>query len=279
MARKLNKKNWTYSEECFLHENWGELNIKTIAKRLNRSIEAVKLKAQRLKLKAWAPSHECITLNQFHILMFGRCLESYTFAIWKREGLPIKKVKKINKTYLMIDFEQFIEWYKNHLTVIDISRTKDGDFGVEPDWLKEKRKADKMAAAYRMRSWTKQEDERLKTLLKTYRYGYREISIMLKRTEGSLKRRMNDLKIMERPLRADNHNPWKGSEIEKVRSLHLKGYKSVVIAEFVNRSALAINGLLERHKYFGKPPLKGGNSINPDKENMRKENGDKRKNN
>lgn len=249
----------------------GELNIKTIAKRLNRSVQAVRLKAQKLKLKDWLRYHECITLNQFHILIFGRTIDSYVTAIWKREGLPIKNIKKLNKTYQMVDFEQFIRWYKTHLSVIDISQTKDGDFGVEPDWLKEKRKADKMAAAYRMRPWTKQEDDRLKALLKTYRYGYRELSIMLKRTEGSLKRRMNDLKIMERPLRADNHNPWKEFEIEKVRSMHLKGYKSVVIAEFVNRSALAINGLLERHQYFGKPPLKGGNSINPEKENRRKD--------
>ena len=261
MAKKLNKGNWTYDEIQFIKAQWGEMNIKQIAKRLNRSLMAVRLKAQRLKLRDWLKYHELITLNQFYILIFGRCIESYTLSIWEREGLPIKNIKKINRTYRMIDFEQFIKWYKDHLTVIDISRTKDGDFGVEPDWLKEKRKADKMAAAYKMRPWTKQEDDRLKSLLKTYRYGYRELSIKLKRTEGSLKRRMNDLNLKERPLRADNHTPWKDDEIEKVRNLFLKGYKSVVIAEFVNRSALAINGLLERYQYFGKPPLKGGNVI------------------
>lgn len=258
---KINKKNWSYDEVQYIKEQWGEKNIKTIAKNLNRSLAAVRLKAQRLKLKDWLKYHEYITLNQFYILVFGRDIDSYTLSIWKREGFPIKNIKKLNKTYHMVDFNQFIKWYKDHLTVIDISGTEDGDFGIEPDWLKEKRKADKMAADYRMRPWTKQEDEQLKSLLKTYRYGYRELSIKLKRTEGALKRRMNDLKIKERPLRADNHTPWSNYEIEKVHDLFLKGYKSVVIAEFVNRSALAINGLLERYHYFGKPPLKGGKAI------------------
>ena len=39
-------------------------------------------------------------------------------------------------------------------------------------------------------------------------------------------------------------------EIDKVKELYLKGYKSCIIAEYVNRSALAINGILERYKYF-----------------------------
>lgn len=261
---KIKKKTWnpwTYDEICYLKEHWGETNMKIIARKLKRSLNAVKMKAQKLGLKDWLKYHEFISLNQFHQMISGGALDSYDLMIWEREGMPIKKIKKINKTYLMIDFEDFIKWYKTHLSVLDISRTNDGDFGVEPEWLKEKRKADKMAQKYKARPWTNSEDNHLKSLLKTYRYGYRELSVILKRTEGALKRRMNDLKIKERPLRADNHNPWKEKEIEIVKNMHLKGYKSVVIAEFINRSALAINGLLERHKYFGMPPLKGGKPI------------------
>ena len=32
--------------------------------------------------------------------------------------------------------------------------------------------------------------------------------------------------------------------------MYLKGYKSCIIAEYVERTALAINGLLERQDYF-----------------------------
>lgn len=249
-------KKWNYKEIEYLKNSWGAVSIKSIAKTLNRSVKAVKLKAGRLKLGNWFDWSEFLTLNQFHQMLFNKPLADYTVGIWKRAGMPIKNIKKINKTYQMISLEAFIRWYKNHKTIIDLSLTEDGDFGIEPDWLKEKRKADKMARAYKSRPWTKLEDDSLKVLLSTYRYGYREISIRLKRTEGSIKRRMLDLGIKQRPLRADNTTLWTEQEIAIVKDKHLKGYKSVVIAEFVNRSALAINGLLERHNYFGAQPSK-----------------------
>ena len=249
-------KTWTFKEIEFLKSSWGEISIKKIAKTLNRSVNAIKLKAGRLKLGNWFEYSEYMTLNQFHQMLFKSPMSDYTVGIWKRAGMPIRHVRKINKTYQMISLDAFIRWYKKHKTIIDISLTEDGDFGDEPDWLKEKRKADKMARAYKARPWTKLEDDSLKVLLSTYRYGYREISIRLKRTEGSIKRRMLDLGIKQRPLRADNTTLWTDHEIAIVKDMHLKGYKSVVIAEFVNRSALAINGLLERHDYFGAQPSK-----------------------
>lgn len=250
------KKTWHYKEVQYLKNAWGTENIKTIAKKLNRSVLAVRTKAQKLGLKDWLLYSEYISLNQFYFLVFGRTVEDYTTSIWIREGMPIKNIRKLNKSYRMISLESFVRWYKTHKRIIDISLTNDGDFGIEPDWLKEKRKADKMALAYKSRPWTFAEDNLLKQLLKAYRYGYREISVKLKRTEGAIKRRMLDLKIKERPLRADPHNPWTRDELDKVKELYLKGYKSVVIAEFVNRSAIAINGILERYGYFGEPPEK-----------------------
>lgn len=249
-------KYWTFEDIKYLKSSWGEVSIKKIAKTLNRSVNAVKLKAGKLKLGNWFEYSEYMTLNQFHQMLFRKPLSDYTLGIWKRAGMPIRNVRKINKTYLMISLEAFIRWYKNHKTIIDISLTEDGDFGDEPDWLKEKRKADKMARAYKSRPWTKLEDDSLKVLLNTYRYGYREISIRLKRTESSIKIRMLNLGIKQRPLRADNTTLWTEREIAIVKDMHLKGYKSVVIAEYVNRSALAINGLLERHNYFGAQPSK-----------------------
>ena len=249
-------KPWTLAEIQYLKNSWGELSIKKIAEHLGRTVTAVKLRSRKVGLNEWLEWHEYMTLNKFHILVFKKPLDSYTIAIWKRAGMPIRNIRKINKTYQMISLEAFIRWYKNHKTIIDISLTEDGDFGIEPDWLKEKRKADKMARAYKRRPWTKCEDESLKVLLSTYRYGYREISIRLKRTEAAIKRRMISLDIKQRPLRADNTTPWTEHEIAIVKDMHLKGYKSVVIAEFVNRSALAINGILERYNYFGAQPSK-----------------------
>lgn len=58
---------------------------------------------------------------------------------------------------------------------------------------------------------------------------------------------------MERPLRADPHaKKWTESEKQLVRDMYLKGFKSCIIAEYINRSAISIQGFIERNKYFEK---------------------------
>jgi hypothetical protein len=57
---------------------------------------------------------------------------------------------------------------------------------------------------------------------------------------------MKDLGLKQRPLRADNHNPWTEEETEILVDLYYKGYASEVMAERIPRSALAINGKIER---------------------------------
>ena len=106
----MGSKRWNFREVDYLKNSWGEKNLKTIAKDLGRSVYAIKLKAQRLGLYEWLEHHDCITLNKFHELLFGCQLSSYTIGIWKRAGMPIKNVRKINKTYQLINLESFINW-------------------------------------------------------------------------------------------------------------------------------------------------------------------------
>ena len=135
--------------------------------------------------------------------------------------------------------------------LIDFSKVERNTLGPEPAWVKEKRKADYLANQYKKTPWTPAEDALLIQMLGAYRYSYREISIRLKRTEGALKRRMKDLGLKQRPLRADNHNPWTEEETEILVDLYYKGYTSGVMAEKIPRSALAINGKIERMVFMG----------------------------
>lgn len=109
---------------------------------------------------------------------------------------------------------------------------------------------------YLVLSGERREDALLTQMLDAYRYSYREISIRLKRTEGALKRRMGDLGLKQRPLRADNHNPWTDEETEILMDLYYKGYVAEVMAEKIPRSALAINGKIERMVKDGELNLK-----------------------
>lgn len=253
-------KKWTIEDMQFLVDNWGKLSHKELAEKLDRSVNSIKYRASILGLKNYFLYSEEITLNRLSQIIFGRTIDSYSIGIWERYGMPFKKtIASDELEYKTIKIEDFITWFKKNKRVIDLSRTKEGCFGIkEPNWLKEKRRADKKAAAYgpHNRVWTEEEDKLLTQLVDEQILGYREISIRLKRTEGSLKRRMLDLGLTKRPVRKPPHSPWSEEQIKIVKNLWLKGYQSCIIAEYVDKSALAINGILERYKYFGDPPLK-----------------------
>ena len=258
-----NKKHpkWTMEEFEFLKNNWGKLSKQEIAEKLNRSFSSVYIKAARIGLKNYFVYSEEITLNALYKMIYKRCCDTEILHKLQSYSIPINKnIPCKNKAFRTIKIADFLEWFEQNKRVIDLSLTDEGCFGVdEPDWLKEKRNADKKAAAYgpHNRKWTPEENEKLINLVNSQKYGYRDISIILKRTEGALKRQMLKLKLEKRPLREGTHNMWKEKEIEIVRDLWLKGYQSCIIAEDLpGRSALSINGLLERYGYFGEPPRK-----------------------
>lgn len=253
---------WTMEEFEFLKNNWGKLSKKEIAEKLNRDVRSVSIKANRIGLKNYFVYSEEITLNQLHRIIYKTNMHSsYTGQVWESYQMPFNRTIPCQKAaFRTIKISDFLMWLEQNKRVINLYLTDEGCFGVdEPEWLKEKRKADKRAAVYgpHNREWTPEENEKLVELVNSQKYGYREISIILKRTEGALKRQMLKLKLKNRPIKADNHNMWKAEEIEIVRDLWLKGYQSCIIAEDLpGRSALSINGLLERYGYFGEPPRK-----------------------
>ena len=70
--------------------------------------------------------------------------------------------------------------------------------GEEPDWVAEQRRKDfKAFAIQRKDPWTADEDSRLKMLLKQHKYGYAELSEILRRSAGAIQRRCTDLGIKE----------------------------------------------------------------------------------
>ena len=53
---------WSKEEEEFLTENWGNLSIKAIAKKLNRSENAIEVRKTRLGLGSFLENGEYINL-------------------------------------------------------------------------------------------------------------------------------------------------------------------------------------------------------------------------
>ena len=64
-------RNWTAAEKNYLQDQWGNVSIITLAKKLNRSQAAVMLKASRMGLGAHLQSDSRVTLNELLATIYG----------------------------------------------------------------------------------------------------------------------------------------------------------------------------------------------------------------
>lgn len=126
---------------------------------------------------------------------------------------------------------------------MDFSRFEENMLGQEPGWVKEKRKRDvEKNNSYITTPWTSIEDSRLEYLVKKQKYTYRELSAMMRRTEGAIQRRICDLGLKDRPLKADNHTRWTEQEFEMLGEMIKSGCNYEYMSERLGKSAKAIRG-------------------------------------
>lgn len=237
---------YSLEETDYIEDNWGALSINTIAKNLNRPIGGLINKKCRMHLGNFLDSGEYITVHQLFISIGRNGGNDYTLKHWIKKGFPVKKKRVCNCSFKIIYLNDFWKWAKKYRMHIDFNKFEKNVLGEEPPWVKEQRKADVLFSKYKLTTWTKEQDNHLKSLLKLYKYTYKELSLAIFRTEGAIRRRMVELKINERPLREDAHGIWSPEQIKIVIEMYHKGYRSEVIKDYINKSGHAIDGKIER---------------------------------
>lgn len=237
---------WAHEEKELLEAKWGIYPIPTIAEKLNRSPNAIIQKAKKIGLGPFLMAGEYITVTQLFRAIGRSGGTTYTLRHWVKKGFPLKTKRVLNGTFKIVSIEEFWSWAAKYRMHIDFSKFDEGALGKEPIWVKEQRKADIAFNKYKKGPWTKAEDERLRFLCKEYRYSYKEISMMMLRTEGAIRRRMGDLAIDNFPLREPQHSIWTEEQIKIVMNMYRKGYRSEVIKEYIDKSAHAIEGKISR---------------------------------
>lgn len=240
-------KKWEQEEIDYLEDNWGAVSITGIAKKLDRSIHSIKCKAYKLGLRRHIHSGEYMTYNQLLVALgMG---ETYVRVKFENNGIPIKYKKSLNKRYKIIYINDFWKWAEKHKNLLNFKDFQDGALGwPEPSWVSTKRQSDKSKAKQIKKTpWTEGEDKQLQWLINQYKYGYSDIARLMGRTEGAIKRRLCDLNIKGRPIKAENHRPWKEWETNLLIDMFNKGYTHEDISERLdNRSVCAVRGKLER---------------------------------
>ena len=236
-------KKWSIEEVEYLEEKWGMTSIPSIAKHLGRSINSVKNKAYKLGLGRFIHQGEYITLHQLITAIGQKQNYSYLNERLERDGFPIKYKIMINDKVKVVYIEDFWKWTKANQTKIDFSKFEENSIGPEESWVKAKRKLDKAKnREYKTTPWTIQEDRRLEQELNKYKYSYIELSKMFNRTEGAIQRRICDLGLRARPIKANNHIKWTDEEYKQLGEMIKARYNYESMSEALGKSAKAIRG-------------------------------------
>ena len=137
------KRYWTKEEEILLSDLWGNKSIDKIAKKLNRTVSSVKNKVYQLGLGSQIENnYEGIRFNDLCDI-FGISIEKVSIY-WVSLGLKYK-TRNISKTvsYRYVEIDDLYEFLEKNQNIWDSRLLTENIFGIEPDWLKEKRKNDK----------------------------------------------------------------------------------------------------------------------------------------
>ena len=240
-----NYKIWTQAEYDQLAEEWGMYSIDTLANRLGRSRGAIILKASRLGLGPHLSNSHLITFN---VLLHELGLKGgYEWQLEKftKAGLKIHKQRVKDNSFRMVDLEEFWKFAEQNRFLFDFSRLEENALGPEPAWVKVKRTEDfkrNCVVKPHNAKWTEAEDKELLRLLRTFRYTYPEIADRLRRSEGAIQRRVLDLGIKERPLKADNHTLWTDEQIQTLCRMIKQGSNYETMSRTIGKSTKAIRG-------------------------------------
>lgn len=238
---------WSKEEEEYLTTAWGNTSLLYISEKIGKSIAAVKTKASRLGLGNFLQSSELITFNELIKTLgkgnnFTTCKKKF-----KASNFPFKSRVVVTRRILMVNIDDFWEWAEKNQTKVNFANFERLLLGAEPKWVEEKRQRDKLnIKKVKKNRWSMGEIKRLKELVEKQKYTWKEISEMMKRTPGSINRKLIDFNIKSRPLSDDAHNVWSTEEIKILKKEVIKRSPYCIMCEKINKSEKAIRGKVYR---------------------------------
>lgn len=157
---------WSQEELIRLEELTETYPLATVARKLNRSENAVFLKRQRTGIGGFMANTDMLTRNTLSRILG---VENRTIQYWERKGL--KSVRK--KPYVMYRQQDIIRYMKEHPEDWNAARVTDDTLFMQYPWFKEKRKND-ISHKY---NWTQTEVSQMK-MKKNIPKGHPEWSLV-----------------------------------------------------------------------------------------------------
>lgn len=225
----MKNKTWTKEEMDYMYENYkGKVNVKKISIELNRSVTAIKARATKMGIGKWLEHQGYLTGNNVREI-----LDKDPRAMAKL-GLKFTKVGFFN----VIKFENFVKWLKNNQDKWDSRKVEEYGLGVEPQWLKEKRKIDSSKPIISTK-WTQKETEKL---IAAYLLGktVEEIAKEINRTCGGVNSKIVKLKSINKLPKKRIILKWTEEETKMLLELEKQNKTDIEIAYELGRDKIHI---------------------------------------
>lgn len=182
------RKTWTTTEEMYLKEQVGSMQVQTIAMHLNRSELSIMNKMKRLGISNTKSQTGYLTTFELARLVN---VDPSTVRGWIcRNGLPyIRKTTRNSRKFYFIHPADFWEWAKDHKERVDFSKIECQSILPEPQWVNDERRQKKQS---RYKFWSIKEEQ---CLMEMFQEGVSvtEIASRLKRSIHSILRKYERL--------------------------------------------------------------------------------------
>lgn len=223
---------WSDEDTDYLEENYGKYSLKTLAKHLNRSEDAIRGKC--LKLGLTSALNNTGLLNTSDIAKALGIDRKTVGNFIKVKGLPAKKKVVLKKAkYWRIDINDFWKWLEKNEDV-DLSNLERNILGIEPEWVDLRRKNHSKNKTRHNQNWSKYEVDYLKANYKIKTFN--EIAADLKRSLTSVQVKSRKLGLSKMILL-----PWKPIEVDILINSKTKGITDEAIAEELGRSLSSVS--------------------------------------
>lgn len=240
---------WTEEEIDRLFDYWGSFSLPVIARRLGRTVGGVKSKAAELNLGSVVENSDMILLTVlFREFGINRVSPDKVKKL-KQLGFKIHTLRVDKQSFRMIDIEEFWKFAEKYPHFFDFSKLETNALGAEPDWVKSVR-TDHYQRSNMLKpmntKWNYYEISELIRLVKAKEYTCTEIAKKLRRTDSSVRHKLNELNLEEKPLRADCSHKWTDDEEKRLVEM-LEKKKSYNCMSFaLNKSKSAIRSKIKR---------------------------------
>lgn len=193
---KNSKKTWSPDDDDLLEDKWGNWTIKTLSERLGRTEKAILHRVSFLGLGSSLTHDECLTASEIARILN---MNKSTICKWiNKKGLKSVKKALIKQPVHRVKLKDLLDWLEKNQDCWNASQVEEFGLGLEPDWLREKRRKDMNKKPSRMK-YEKTEDDKL---VRMHIMGctLKEISNELGRTQKSVSNRLEVLRKMGRKI-------------------------------------------------------------------------------